>query len=200
VRCLLIVAGPNGAGKTTLVQQGVLGSLLHAPPVGSGVSINPDDVARELTGGHPPSPEDSLRAAQLCDAKLDAEIAAGRSVTVETVLSSDKLKGRVEADKAAGFSVILVYVTLHSAALNVARVEQRRAQGGHDVPPDRVLNRRTRSHALFEWFARRADIVLVFDNSTMPVYAAGKADGIWDLPDVDRLPADLAATIRRLAR
>ena len=84
-------------------------------------------------------------------------------------------------------------------ALNVARVQQRHAQGRHDVPSDRVLSRRERSHALFEWFAREADIVLVFDNTAAPVYAAGKAGGMWDLADLDRLPDDVAATIRRLA-
>ena len=33
----------------------------------------------------------------------------------------------------------------------------------------------------------------------VPVYAAGKADGVWDIADVARLPPDLAETIRRLA-
>lgn len=192
---LLIVAGPNGSGKTTLVRHGVLSHYLDVPSA----SINPDEVARELTGGGRLTPEISLQAAQTCDARLDAEIAAGRSVAVETVLSSDKLKRRVEAARAAGFSIALVYVTLRHPALNVARVQQRHAQGGHDVPSDRVLSRRERSHALFEWFARQADIVLVFDNTAAPVYAAGKAGGMWDLPDLDRLPDDLAATIQRLA-
>jgi predicted ABC-type ATPase len=193
---LLIVAGPNGSGKTTLVRHGVLSAYLDVPPA----SINPDEVARELTGDGRLTLEISLQAAQTCDTRLDAEIAAGRSVTVETVLSSDKLKRRVEAARAAGFSIVLVYVTLRYPALNVARVQQRHAQGGHDVPSDRVLSRRERSHALFEWFARQADIVLVFDNSAVPVYAAGKAGGMWDLADLDRLPDDLAATIQRLAR
>jgi predicted ABC-type ATPase len=192
---LVIVAGPNGSGKTTLMRHGVLSGYLDVPSA----SINPDEVARELTGGGALTPEISLQAAQACDARLDAEIAAGRSVTVETVLSSDKLKRRVEAARAAGFSIALVYVTLRHPALNVARVRQRHAQGGHDVPSDRVLSRRERSHALFEWFARQADIVLVFDNTAAPVYAAGKAGGMWDLADLDRLPGDLAATIQRLA-
>jgi len=193
---LLIVAGPNGSGKTTLVRQGVLAAFLHVPPV----SINPDDVAHELAGHNAPSPQQTLQAAQLCDERLDAEIAAGRSVTVETVLSSDKLKRRVEAARAARFDIALVYVTVRDGALNVARVEQRHAQGGHDVPPERVLSRRARSHVLFEWFAQRADLMLVFDNTSTPVYAAGKAQGVWDLPDIDRLPDDLAASIRELAR
>jgi predicted ABC-type ATPase len=196
VPCLLIVAGPNGSGKTTLVQQGVLSTVLLVPRA----SINPDDVARELAGGNAPSAEQSLQAAQICDARLDAEIAAGRSVTVETVLSSDKLKRRVEAAKAAHFTIALVYVTVREGALNIARVEQRYAQGGHDVPHDRILSRRARSHAMFDWFAQQADVVLVFDNSNAPIYAAGKSDGVWDLANIDCLPGELAAAILRLAR
>lgn len=192
---LVIVAGPNGAGKTTLVRSGALSATLPVPAA----SINPDDIARDLASGAQPTPEQSLRAAQLADTQLDEAIAAGNPVMVETVLSSDKLKPRVEAAQARGYDVALIYVTVREGALNVMRVAQRRAQGGHDVPTDRVLARRARSHGLFEWFARRANLVLVFDNSGQPVLAAGKLGDAWQLWDVDRLPVELAATIRRLA-
>jgi hypothetical protein len=33
----------------------------------------------------------------------------------------------------------------------------------------------------------------------VPIYAAGKADSVWDIAEVDRLPPDLASTIRQLA-
>ena len=192
---LVIVAGPNGSGKTTLVHGGVVGALLPVPAT----SINADDIARALAGGTQPTPEQTLRAAQLADALLDTEIEAGRSVTVETVLSSDKLQRRVMAAKAGGYEVALIYVTVRDGALNLLRVAQRRAQGGHDVPADRVLARRIRSHEAFAWFAERADLVLVFDNTEAPVQAAGKLDGVWRLRAVDRLPPDLAAAVERLA-
>jgi len=68
------------------------------------------------------------------------------------------------------------------------------------VPPQRLLDRRTRSHAHFAWFAQRADLVLVYDNTNVPVHAAAKADGTWDIAEVHRLPPDLASTIPRLAQ
>ena len=89
----VIVAGPNGSGKTTLVRSGVLASVLGVPDV----SLNADDVARELAGGGQPTEQQSLRAARITDNRLDVEIAAGRSVIVETVLSSDKYQDRVGA-------------------------------------------------------------------------------------------------------
>ena len=193
---LVIIAGPNGSGKTTLVRSGVLSAVLPVPAL----SINPDDIARDLAGGAQPTPAQSLHAAQRADAQLDAAIAADQPVMVETVLSSDKLISRVEAAQARGYQVALIYVTLRDGALNVMRVEQRKQQGGHDVPAARVLDRRARSHALFSWFARRADLVLVFDNTERPVRAAGKLGSTWRLWDIGRLPAEVAASVEALAR
>lgn len=193
---LVIVAGPNGSGKTTLVRSGVLANLYDV----STVSINADDVAREWAQGGQPTDAQSLAVAQFCDSRLDEHIAAGRSVIVETVLSSDKFQSRVAAAKAARFDVVFLYVTVQFGELNVARVAQRYAQGGHDVPGDRILARRIRSHEYFEWFASQADIVRVFDNTgARPVLAASKHDGAWRLPAISALPEDLANRILRLS-
>lgn len=193
---LVIVAGPNGSGKTTLVRSGVLAHVLDVPDL----SINADDFARELAAGGQPTDEQSLQAARMSDARLDAEIAAGRSVLVETVLSSDKFKHRVAAARQAGFRIVLIYVSLRLPELNIGRVANRRRMGGHGVPSDRVLARRTRSHRMFEWFAKEADQVFVFDNSTVsPTAVAFKDRGIWTIRDLDLLPNDLAASIRVLA-
>lgn len=191
-----MVAGPNGSGKTTLVRSGVLAHVLDVPDL----SINADDYAKELAAGGQPTDEQSLQAAQMSDAHLDAEIAAGRSVLVETVLSSDKFKHRVSTARQAGFRIVLVYVSVKLPELNIGRVANRRRLGGHGVPSDRVLARRTRSHRMFEWFAREADQVFVFDNSTVsPTAVAFKDRGIWTIRDLDLLPNDLAASIRVLA-
>jgi len=194
--CLILVAGPNGSGKTTLVRSGILAELT-APDL---LAINADDIARDLAGGILPSPEQSLRAAQIGDDSLDAALAGGRSVLMETVLSSDKLQRRVTAALGAGYEIVLVYITLRSGALNVARVLQRHAQGGHTIPTDRILERRERSHALFGWFARAATQVLVFDNTDagQPVCLASKHGGVWSVADASRLPDAIAAAIQEM--
>ncbi len=191
-----MIAGPNGSGKTTLMRSGVLAQVLPVPAV----SINADDFAKALAGGTAPSDAQSLQAAQLADALLDDRIATGHSVIVETVLSSDKFKSRVSDARAAGFQIVLVYVSLRSAEFNVARVANRVALGGHDVPETRIRARRTRSHAMFAWFAEQADQVLVFDNSTAsPALGALKGPTGWVLHNLDVLPVELALTIRSLA-
>ena len=193
---LTIVAGPNGSGKTTLVQSGAIGALLDLPDL----SINADDIARSLAGGRHPEAAESLRAAQIADAQLDAAIASGTDVLIETVLSSDKFKSRVITAKQAGFEFSLIYVTVRDAVLNVTRVGRRVELGGHPVPADRITARRQRSHVMFEWFAQEADTVLVFDNSGLAAVLAAMKDGdVWTTPNLRRLPPDLSALLRRLA-
>ena len=60
----------------------------------------------------------------------------------ETVLSSDKLRPRIDAARQARFAVILIFVTVRDSRLNIARVAQRRALGGHGVPGERIVARR----------------------------------------------------------
>ena len=193
---LVIVAGPNGSGKSTLVRTGALSHLFDVPAI----SINADDIARMFAAGGQPSGEQSLYAAQVSDALLDDQIEAGRPVIIETVLSSDKYKNRVLTARAAGFKVVLVYVSVRLPEINVARVANRLILGGHDVPSDRILARRSRSHERFAWFANEADQVFVFDNSTAsPTIAAFKDGSGWTMLGLAALADDLSATITRLA-
>lgn len=195
---LVIVAGPNGSGKTTLVRSGVLAEVL---PVAA-ASINADDFAKAIASGKAPSDAQSLQAAQIADALLDDHIAAGLSVVVETVLSSDKLKSRVITAAAAGFEIVLIYVTLRDAELNIDRVASRYALGGHDVPEDRIRARRDRSHAIFPWFAQHASRVFVFDNTKLRpnLVAIKDAAGWMIVSKLSRLPPDLAASVASLAK
>lgn len=109
---------------------------------------------------------------------------------VETVLSSDKFQLPVLRALKAGFDFGFVFVTVASADLNTARVQHRVATGGHDVPEDRIRQRRVRSHANATWFADRATTGLVYDNSAQPpVPLAYKMRGspAWHLHDPIRL-------------
>jgi predicted ABC-type ATPase len=178
-----MVAGPNGSGKTTLVRSGALASLTGPLPE---LSFNPDDIARSLRAQLQAATEVELvRQAQAeSDRRVDQAIHARRSFLVETVLSSDKFRDRVTRALAAGFRFGLVFVTLRAAALHVARVADRVVEGGHDVPTDSVLTRRTRSHGAFGWFAARAHRGLLIDNTgglepaiAGPILVAEKSDG-----------------------
>lgn len=184
-----IVGGPNGSGKSTLIRHGTLDVWT------SGLrALSPDDIVLELRPRHSDWTELALlRAAQaLSDGQVDRAIKDGTSVMVETVLSSDKFQQPVEAAIGAGFRFGFVYVTVTSADLNAARVRNRVARGGHDVPLELIRARRERSHAAAFWFAQRANVGLVFDNSgAAPALLAEKRDGdaAWRIFDPERITA-----------
>jgi predicted ABC-type ATPase len=177
---------------------GVIGPLPDA-------SFNPDDMVRPLREQMPAATELELvrRAQADSDGRVDQAILARRSFLVETVLSSDKFRTRVTEALAGGFRFGLVFVSLRAAALHVARVADRVIEGGHDVPEDRVLARRVRSHAAFGWFAARAHRGLLIDNTGGPDLATGgpilvaeKSDGQqgWQIHHPDLFP-DLTAAL-----
>jgi predicted ABC-type ATPase len=98
---LWIVAGPNGAGKTTCVQKEPISGLLPGVRF-----LNPDD--RTLTklrgagyGGFADAPLDVqsrlfIESADEVLLDLQADVAAGEPVGVETVLSSGKYRSLVD--------------------------------------------------------------------------------------------------------
>lgn len=125
-----------------------------------------------------------VRRAQVdSDGRVDHAILARRSFLVETVLSSDKFRPRVTEALAGGFRFGLVFVTLRSAALHVARVADRVVEGGHDVPTDRLLARRVCSHAAFGWFASRVHRGLLIDNTGGPDFATAGPILVAEKPD-----------------
>lgn len=156
-----IIAGPNGAGKSTFTNR-LIGTL--GP---TATKLNADERTLALRVAHPTTPIDllNLRAAQEIDAEVIDHIAKGRSFLVETVLSSPKYRDDVEAAKAAGFKIGLLYVSLHPPKLSPARVGIRVTKGGHSVAHDTAIKRYHRSHVQLKWFAAKADVLSVFDNS-----------------------------------
>lgn len=194
---LWIIAGHNGAGKSTL--QPVLATMLGE----ACRFLNPDDVTRALLGGtfdvdNKTRMQANLEAAQWVDREVDRLIDDGKSVAVETVLSTDKFRRRVLAAKKAGLAFGFVYIALSSADLAVRRVETRVKEGGHGVDPNKIRSRRLTSLDQMPWFAEQADVAFFFCGDTLePVLIATKTPehGIeildaLSLPDVtDRLAA-----------
>lgn len=174
-----IVAGPNGSGKTTFTRSGFIQSILGEPFE----AINPDDIAAELRASDPDLDPDkaSLAAARASDARVDACIVEGRSFLIETVLSSDKLMARVERALDLGFRIGFTFVVVATPDLSVRRVLQRVALAGHFVPAAKIKARWPRSIANLPWFARRAHVVHVVDNSEIgrPALIAEKNEAGW---------------------
>jgi len=88
-----------------------------------------------------------------------------KSFTFETVMSSDdKIEMLKEAQK-LGYRTYLYYVATSDSLINISRVKLRVAQGGHDVPEDKIVSRYTRSLSKLSEAIRFSDRAYIFDNS-----------------------------------
>lgn len=97
---------------------------------------------------------------------LDASIDVHQTIGVETVLSTPKYRDLIETARGKGFEIRMLYVVLDSAALQLKRIRIRVAEGGHDVPEDKVVARRRRSFEQLALFAKHLDRLVIFNNST----------------------------------
>lgn len=159
-----MIAGPNGSGKTTLIQE------LLRRGADLGRHINPDEIAATLAGQG--AARD--RAAQAEADRLRAAcLAARESFSFETVMSHPSKVEVLEAARALGFVTGLYFVATEDPQLNVERVRQRVALGGHPVPEERIVARYHRTLTLLPAAMATADRVVLFDNSYRP--AAGRA-------------------------
>lgn len=154
---LIVIAGPNGAGKSTFFD-------VFLRPRGFRF-VNADWIERGLPGED--RAQVAYRAAELAEIERRALVARGDTFVMETVFSDPagaKLSFLRDA-RARGYRVAFVYIGLASAALSQARVLQRVAQGGHDVPDDRIRKRWPRSLANAREALRFVDAAWVLDNS-----------------------------------
>jgi predicted ABC-type ATPase len=88
-----------------------------------------------------------------------------RSFSFETVMSHPSKIDILKRAKAARFFVQLYFVGIDDPRTNIDRVALRVAQGGHDVPQDRIIARWHRTMVLLADAVSTADQAFVFDNS-----------------------------------
>jgi predicted ABC-type ATPase len=155
---VVIIAGPNGAGKTTFATEFL--PFEAACPV----FINVDLIAAGLSPFAPDAA--AIRAGRILLAEIDRHAAVGKSFAFETTLSGHTYVKRIEAWRAAGFVVELIFLSLASPEEAIARVAMRVRQGGHDVAPE-VIRRRFVSgmRNFHETYRQRVDYWQWFDNS-----------------------------------
>lgn len=171
---LWIVAGPNGCGKSTVYSRSDVSEF-----DGSVWIINPDLLTKRLqTDEGLDLPQANLSAVTRIEVWLNASVDVHQTIGVETVLSTPKYRKLVLKAKERGFDVRLIYVYLDTLDRQLERIRLRVAKGGHDVPSDKVAERRLRSFHEFPWFFWQAHQAWVFDNSgAEPKLVAWKENG-----------------------
>ena len=147
---LLLFAGPNGSGKSTITS--------HFDTVGE--YTNADDVVAS-TG------ISIVDAAKLVDERRYAAIEAKKDITFETVLSSEYKMDILRKAKDEGYFIKCFFVLTVDPSINIARIEARVAQGGHDVPSDKVISRykKTIWHSILGARSSFVKLLIVFTGS-----------------------------------
>lgn len=157
---LIIIAGPNGSGKSTLTRQ------LVSSGVDFGEYINPDEIAATLEGDY----DARVHAAQkIADARRATAISERRSFSFETVMSHPSKLDVLRMAKAVGFQVVMYFVATDNPLLNVKRVADRVAKGGHNVPADKIVARYRRTLSLLPDAIHSCDQAVIFDNSRLSI-------------------------------
>jgi predicted ABC-type ATPase len=152
-----MIAGPNGAGKTTLTRR------LRRQGVELGYYINPDEIAETLTGSYEAR---VIEAQGIADHRREACLAEKQSFTFETVMSHPSKVDFLARARDAGFATQMFFVGTAGPTINLQRVASRVAQGGHDVPADRIIARWKRTMDLLYGAIEASNRTSIFDNST----------------------------------
>jgi len=109
---------------------------------------------------------DSYLASVAADFIRQKLLESGVSFTFETVMSSpDKIEFLRKAQE-CGFRTYLYYVATEDPDINISRVENRVAEGGHPVPPEKIVSRYYRSLELLLDAVQYSNRAYIFDNSS----------------------------------
>lgn len=154
-----LLAGPNGAGKSTLyralVREGILGPPLEF--------VNADLHERDHLR-HIADPQQRSQAARAwADARRAALLEAATPFASETVFSHPSKLALMQDAQRHGYTVALYVVALDDPARLLARVAQRVREGGHPVPPERILARYPRTMANLARAVQIADVAYLYD-------------------------------------
>jgi predicted ABC-type ATPase len=156
-----LLAGPNGAGKSTLYQSAVAEGLIPRDAPFVNADLHETTALQHMA--------DPLKRSQAARAWADTErsrcLQAGVSFASETVFSHTSKLDLMAAAKRAGFAVVLLVVCVDDPEMLLARVAQRVQEGGHPVPPERILSRYPRTVRHLSVAVRRADLALLYDTS-----------------------------------
>lgn len=101
---------------------------------------------------------------------------------------------RIKELQAAGYFVLLLFVGLSDAALSLGRVQTRVAKGGHNVDPQKFVDRFSRTQTAVRAALTVADAAILTDNSRTQEHAftlcriqRGEAE-VFDMRKADEPP------------
>ena len=157
--CIYVLAGTNGAGKSSL-----MGALL----LQQGVEfLNPDHAAQRILSANPGLSQVEANSAAWHEGKrlLERAITEKLDFAFETTLGGNTIANLLDKALSEGIEVRIWYVGLDGVQRHIARVRSRVAQGGHNIPEERIRERYIQSRINLIRFLPRLTELLVYDNS-----------------------------------
>ena len=130
---MFIISGCNGSGKTT-ASYTLLPEMLECSQF-----VNSDEFAKSLSPFNPS--QASVTASRYMLRKIYYLLENNLDFCVETTLATRSLMGIINDAKSRGYTICILYFWLKSPELAIARVRDRVAAGGHNIPDD-VIRRR----------------------------------------------------------
>jgi len=146
---VVVFAGPNGSGKSTFTD-------LLKPPIMD--YINADEIKKALKCS-------DKEAALEAEKQREMHLANGEEFCFETVMSTDRNLKLLQRAKEKGYFIRCYYILTADPEINVCRVESRVAEGGHDVPRDKIVERYERALKLVKDVVAVSDVCHIYDNS-----------------------------------
>lgn len=155
-----IIAGPNGAGKTTfatefLPQYAKCKNFVNADLIASGLA--------------PFSPESAaIKAGRILLEQLRSLSEQKADFAFESTLSGTAYVPFLKKLKSKGYVIHIFYLWVPKVGLSLARIKERVAKGGHDVPSQDVKRRFNKSFEKFLHLYRPlADYWSIIDNASV---------------------------------
>jgi predicted ABC-type ATPase len=153
-----IIAGPNGSGKTTFAKK-FLPDYAKCPNF-----VNADLIAQGLAPFEPRSA--AIKAGRIVLQQIHEFAGRGVDFAFETTLSGKLYANLFRTLKKRGYDLHIFFLWIPSPELAIARIKDRVAEGGHDVPVEDVKRRFARGiYNFFKLYQTLLDSWLLFDNS-----------------------------------
>jgi predicted ABC-type ATPase len=164
-----VLAGTNGAGKSS-----VAGAMFRQ----SGADyFNPDEATARMVAANPGMTTTEANSAAWHEGTrlLERAISERLDFAFETTLGGHTMAALLQKALAAGIEVRIWFVGLSSPELHIARVQSRVAQGGHDIPEEKIRERYDQSRINLIELMPKVTEVKVYDNSLEADPRAGLA-------------------------